>query len=60
MRPYNSYALRRKLIKSISPLWWKVFYIRGHFEVAACKKKYNKLKQLKKKLINNTYYDKNN
>lgn len=60
MRQYNSYTLRRKLIKSISPLWWKVFYIRGHFEVAACKKKYNKLKQLKKKLINNTYYDKNN
>lgn len=38
----------------------KSIYIRIHFEVAAYKKEYNKLKQLKKKLINNTYYDKNN
>lgn len=60
MRQHNSYGLRRKLIKSISPLWWKAFYIKGHFEVAVCKKKYNKLYQLKGKLIKNTYYDKNN
>lgn len=54
-RQFNAYAIRRKYYKMISPKWFKVVYIQGHFEKFVCKNRYNRSK-IVKNLIKETKY----
>lgn len=49
LKHYNSYAIRRKLATRISPAWFKVMYISGHFEKVVCKNEYKTCNILKRK-----------
>jgi len=51
MSHFSTYGIRRKAARRISPLWWKVCYISGHFEKISVKNKYKKNRILKKKLL---------
>lgn len=62
LKHYDSYAIRRKLAGMISPTWYKVMYISGHFDKVVCKKKYKqceilKLKCKNKEIFKTKHYD---
>lgn len=51
MTHFATYGIRRKAARHISPIWWRVCYISGHFEKISVKNKYKKNRILKKKLL---------
>lgn len=50
MRQYNSYAIRRDILKKIDKRLFKWIYIKGHMEVVALKRKYHPKNRIKYRL----------
>lgn len=50
MRQYNSYAIRRSILKEIDKRLFKWIYIKGHMEVVALKRKYHPKSRIKYRL----------
>lgn len=55
---YNSYAIRRKVFKNLSKLWVSACDIYEDFKRFYCKSKYDKIKQIKNKIKNLSYFQK--
>ena len=58
MKHYNSYAIRRNLLESVDPRWWKVLYIGNHFYKVVVKKQYKTREITKEKIKNNCLINK--
>lgn len=55
---YNSYAIRRKVFKNLSKLWISVCDVYEDFKRFYCKSKYDKIRQIKNKIKNLSYFQK--
>lgn len=55
MRHANEYGKRRKILKMLEPHTFRWVYIRGHFEVAAIKKKHRRRTITLQRIRDGTY-----
>ena len=53
---YKTYAIRRKIVDEILPLWSAVCYVEGHFAKVVCRKEYKQTGMLRRKIINNSIF----